>query len=270
LKLLLQEKYFRNLVSPDSGKQLVLKENSFQTIGSEEAFPIENNIPILVGKHSLPLYRENNYKSNFSYFPFSDKKFIRLLCNKLGIKKGDSMLDLGGGEGFYSNCFYNEGIAVVTGDFSKYLIEKGQNLYPDLDFIAVDANAIPFKNETFDFVFCSGLSLFNSNDLRSKKPLADHILSKLKPGGVLIFIHSTNLTGKPSKKWYPITYNDLDYIFQGTNIEHKWFVPRLIVPNLFGQASLTRFWSSLFGSVIKNLSFLHNRIRGRLIYIIKK
>ncbi len=116
------------LISPVTGLKLEKKELLYQS--NNEEYLIINQIPILIVKEDLSKYEENLYKSDFIYFPFFDNSFVKSLKNKLQIQSDSLMLDLGGGEGFYSNCFNDLGINVITGDFSKYLLEKGKKNIP--------------------------------------------------------------------------------------------------------------------------------------------
>jgi len=256
------------LISPLTG--LELKNNSVSYCTNNEEYPVVNNIPVLITKNDINKYLESEYKLDFKYYKFWDASFIKNLKKKLKIKSGSLLLDIGGGEGFYSKSFNDLGVNTITADFSKYLLEKGKQNYPMLTFIAADANKIPFSNNTFDTIFCSGLSSFNTNDLSKCSILIDHMIDKLKPGGLFIFIHSTNLTGKLSHTWYNISYSDLNHLFRKHKVMHKWFIPRPLVTNILNQISFSFLSSKFFGFIIKNLSFIHHKINGRLIYIIKK
>ncbi len=258
------------LISPITGDELSHNGEVYQTIDGNEEYSIINDIPIVIDKKDFNEYLENKYTEDFKYFRSWDFAFVKNLKEKLEIKPDSLLLDVGGGEGFYSKCFNDLMIKTITADFSKYQLEKGKKKYPSLNFIAVDANKIPFPDNTFDVIFCSGLSSFSTKELSKSLALVDHLMGKLKTGGTLVFIHITNLTGKMNKNWYNITYDDLNYLFNKYEVTHKWFIPRPLVSNILNQLGFTLASSKFFGFIVKLTSFLSSKIRGRLIYIIKK
>lgn len=265
------EFYEKILVSPISGKAIKKLESRYLTEDMQEEYTIINDIPALIKKENLPAYFNDTYRVNFKYFKYLDLAFIKVLCKKIGIKMGSVIADIGGGEGFYSHCLAKCGMYVINIDFSKYLLEKGLKRYRDVIFIAGDAKEIPLLNDSMDLVYCSGLSLFNTKEIRRKNLLIQHILSKLKQNGLLIFCYSTNLSGKQSKNWYNITKEDFDELFKGYNIISKWFMPRLFIPVISNSIYFNTILCGFFSRIIKILSPLNMRIiRGRLIYVIKK
>jgi ubiquinone/menaquinone biosynthesis C-methylase UbiE/uncharacterized protein YbaR (Trm112 family) len=261
---------YKYLISPESNKKLIKGEDIFFTKDKTKKYGIINNIPILLPQSKINDYMKNTYKADFVYFKKTDCAFIKNLVLKLKLAKESFILDLGAGEGVYSSFFYNMGMNVVALDFSKYMLEKGQKNNSFVDFIAGDAHSIPFANSSFDVIFCSGLSLFNTEHVKNETKLVHHIISKLRKRGYLIFIASTNLSGKMRKSWYPVTFQDLDGLFSSYNIKYKWFIPRLIIPLVLKQHAFNNLSSKIFSIIIKFFSFLHHKIRGRIIYVIEK
>lgn len=67
------------------------------------------------------------------------------------IKKGERVLDLGSGPGFFANEFARKGASVVGVELSKELVEESKKKYPALEFHAGSAEDLSFvKTATVD------------------------------------------------------------------------------------------------------------------------
>lgn len=147
----------------------------------------------------LNLVRDN-YQAIASEFDATRKKEIgseiRLFANK--VKAGDSILDLGCGNGRLLEALKEKEIKYLGVDNSSELIKLAQNNYPDNKFVVGDilelentpdilelANSREVLNGTYDFIFCLAvLQHIPSRELRIKA-LKDMSL-KLKNGGEII------------------------------------------------------------------------------------
>ena len=95
---------------------------------------------------------------------------------------GMRVLDLAAGTGTSSEAYADAGVDVVACDFSLGMLKVGKRRRPDIDFVAGDATALPFADNSFDATTIS-FGLRNVNEPR--KALAE-MLRVTKPGGKLV------------------------------------------------------------------------------------
>ncbi len=73
----------------------------------------------------------------------------------VGARKGMTVLDLAAGTGASSAEYAKDGAKVVACDFSTGMLAEGRRRRPQISFVAGDATALPFADETFDVVTIS-------------------------------------------------------------------------------------------------------------------
>lgn len=84
---------------------------------------------------------------------YQSKVIAPNLMRILSIKKGDTVLDLACGQGFFSRLVKDFG-AVVTGvDLSKKLIDKAKEHSRDISYVVAPAHDTKLKKESFNKVF---------------------------------------------------------------------------------------------------------------------
>lgn len=76
----------------------------------------------------------------------------------------------------------DRGVATVACDFSTGMVLEGKRRRPDLDFVAGDATALPFADETFDAVTIS----FGLRNVNPPVQGLREMLRVTKPGGRLV------------------------------------------------------------------------------------
>ena len=151
-------------------------------------------------------YNEFYSKKDFIRFEKAERAFIRSLISKVGLKKGNKVLDLACGTGKYSGLMSNEGLNVTGVDLSEVGIEIASKRYPNANFIVADIRNLPFNRGEFDFVLCSGLSFFNEADLSLIKDDIQALVDLTKSGHHFVFLKTSSLTDKPSKSGGRIDY----------------------------------------------------------------
>ena len=143
------------------------------------------------------------------------------LANRLEKFAPDSILDLGCGPGNSTKVLKDKfpNAKIIGADNSDEMLEKARGLYPDIEFINLDANGDLHEiNEKFDIVFSNACIqwLPNHNELLPK------LMTLLNPNGILaiqipmqrehpvhmIIIELVN-TAKWSDKITPRQYNNL-------------------------------------------------------------
>jgi demethylmenaquinone methyltransferase/2-methoxy-6-polyprenyl-1,4-benzoquinol methylase len=100
----------------------------------------------------------------------------------LGLRHGETVLDLGAGTGVSTQELARSGAYAVGADLSLGMLQAGHERRPDVPLLASDALALPFADDTFDAVTIS-LALRNIVD-------PDAALREMarvtKPGGRLV------------------------------------------------------------------------------------
>ena len=84
-----------------------------------------------------------------------DRYWRREVVRAVGAKPGQKVLDLAAGTGTSSMPFERAGAQVVSSDFSLGMLAEGRHRFPALPFVAGDATALPFADDTFDAVTIS-------------------------------------------------------------------------------------------------------------------
>ncbi len=73
------------------------------------------------------------------------------ILNSLDVHEGESFLDIATGPGFLAGVAHKRGAAVTAIDFSSSMLDKARTLQVrDINFQLADAEALPFKDESFD------------------------------------------------------------------------------------------------------------------------
>ena len=70
-------------------------------------------------------------------------------------RPGTRVLDLAAGTGTSSVEYAADGAEVVACDFSTGMVSEGKRRHPEIAFVAGDATALPFADESFDVVTIS-------------------------------------------------------------------------------------------------------------------
>ena len=108
------------------------------------------------------------------------------------------MLDLAAGTGTSSLPFQNGGATVVSSDFSLGMLEQGRQRYPELPFVAGDATALPFADDSFDAVTIS-FGLRNVVDVPAALAEMNRVT---RPGGRLVVCEFSHPTWAPFRTVY--------------------------------------------------------------------
>jgi SAM-dependent methyltransferase len=124
-----------------------------------------------------------------------EEKFINAIIKKFNITKQSKILDLGCGNGLYSEIFYLNGMIVTGIDLSETAIRYCNNKYGNnIDFLCLDAFSMDYKDK-YDVVFCNFFTYFNSFDnLEDANEYVDIMMRYVKKGGHLFFVWISDLT----------------------------------------------------------------------------
>lgn len=124
-----------------------------------------------------------------------EKSFIKSLINKFKLPHGSSLIDIGCGNGMYSNIFREYGMEVTGIDISKSAIDFCNEKYQGkIKFVCGDAFSLDYDNE-FGYAFCSYFTFFNAFDTPQQCiQFANRIMKYVKKDGFLFFIWFSDLT----------------------------------------------------------------------------
>jgi len=96
-------------------------------------------------------------------------------------------------------------------DFSRTAIAKAKEKYPHLEFYVADALNLPFDPSSFDVILSYGCSVVSTYDLGQIHGYVRHLVKFLKPGGWLLLIGGSNLSGNrlSTSSWLCHRWSDL-------------------------------------------------------------
>lgn len=75
-----------------------------------------------------------------------------LLLALLRPSPGMSLLDAGSGTGYFSRRFAEAGLGVTGLEPDSGMLDYARHKYPDISFVRGDVTAMPFREQSFDFV----------------------------------------------------------------------------------------------------------------------
>ncbi len=209
------------------------------------------------------MYRQND----FIHFK-QDRKYIRKLCSFLSDPGNSAVLDVGCGRGYWTKLFKECGVGRAVGiDISRTGLDIARQEAPSAEFVLADARHLQFGDNTFDMIFCQGLSDFNTDEL-AKAEAGTELLRCLKKGGLFIFATTTNLTGKKRGSWVQHKPENIRYYLRtlGYDIEAAYLIDRVIFLRLLGKYVFSSFFSKYAIPAICRLTGL----RGQYICIGRK
>lgn len=123
------------------------------------------------------------------------------------------VLDVGCGTGFYTHCLNLCGFEAAGLDYSEVAIQQAQSKWgKQYEFFQEDARDLSQYAGKYDVIFAKGLSLYNTCNLEIVGRLTNHYLSVLRPGGTVIVIVSTDLSGT-NPGWVNCTYWEMQKLF---------------------------------------------------------
>ena len=144
-------------------------------------------------------YKRRNY---FRYPQWLYGPYVSSLIAFSGVKRGDSLLDIGCGQGFFSYLFFKQHIKVFGVDLSDTGVNEARNQYGKfgITFAVADITTANFP-KPFDCVFVRSCSLYNSDAFAVDESTTVNLLRHLKPGGMFIFVYNSNFSSRKSPTW---------------------------------------------------------------------
>lgn len=131
----------------------------------------------------------------------------RVAIQLANVRSGDKILDLAGGTGDLTRHFQKQvgkKGAVVLADINSEMLQTGrsrlidQGLVNNIDYAQVNAEYLPFADNSFDCVSIA----FGLRNVTNKEAALRSIERVLKPGGRLIVLEFSHPTDKLTEKIY--------------------------------------------------------------------
>lgn len=188
--------------------------------------------------HYNSQYEKENY---FGYKEWMYDRYIASLIQTAGLKEGSTVLDVGCGQGFFSNLFRKHGMNVHGIDISEVGIREASKAYGQLgvNFSVADFETMN-SSQQFDCVFVRSCSLYNRSDFSMNNDMTLKLLSHVRSLGVLIFVYNSNFSSKRSDSWRFHSWDDLVRHFHGCP-NAKFFFSTKIDACLLGKYAVTSF-----------------------------
>lgn len=115
---------------------------------------------------------------------YQEKVVLPNLMRIVSPKKGELILDLACGQGYFTGKLAEVGARIVGADISSELISKAKNRLRDIEFSVAPAHKLPYQNASFDTVTCV-LAIQNIAELDQTFAEAKRVL---KPHGRLVMV----------------------------------------------------------------------------------
>jgi demethylmenaquinone methyltransferase/2-methoxy-6-polyprenyl-1,4-benzoquinol methylase len=129
---------------------------------------------------------------------FQDRSWRRATLDALAVGRGDRVLDLAAGTGTSAAPLADRGVRVVACDLSLGMLQVGRKKRPDIAFVAGDAGALPFADESFDAVTIS----FGLRNVPDVDGALEEMLRVTRPGGRVVICEFSRPTNKAFRTVY--------------------------------------------------------------------
>jgi demethylmenaquinone methyltransferase/2-methoxy-6-polyprenyl-1,4-benzoquinol methylase len=127
-----------------------------------------------------------------------DRLWRRAVVKAVDPQPGMRVLDLAAGTATSSEPFARAGAEVVACDFSLGMLRVGRRRRPELRFVAGDATALPFADESFDVATIS----FGLRNVHEPDAALREMRRVVRPGGRLVVCEFSHPTVGPFRTVY--------------------------------------------------------------------
>lgn len=123
-------------------------------------------------------------------------------------RDGAKVLDVGCGTGRTTYPLHECGFDVIGVDISEEMVDRAQQLFPDIQFYVDDVTALRFEDNSFDYALFAHNGIDYVHPVSERRQAFTELRRVLKPGGYLVF--STH------NSWYRLTAIFGDFSFLKT------------------------------------------------------
>jgi 2-polyprenyl-3-methyl-5-hydroxy-6-metoxy-1,4-benzoquinol methylase len=200
------------------------------------------------------------------------QKQVNFMEASLGIKRGDSLLDIGCGLGHHAHEFARRGYLVVALDLALSMItraaEEAQQRGLRINFLHKDIRDIGFEG-TFDAVICVGTTFGFFDDEQNRGVLL-RLAHALKPGGRLLldvvnrdFVIST----QPNLVWFEgegcVVMEESDFNYYSSRLHVKRTMMRDDGRQSDVEYNLRLYSVHELGQLLKQCGFVIREVSGQ-------
>lgn len=144
-------------------------------------------------------YRHPDY---FLYREWLFRPYISSLVSFCGLQPGNSVLDVGCGQGFFSYLLTLKGLRVHGVDLSAEGVRAAVKSYSKYNITFEVGDALQLETEaSYDCVFVRSFSLYNTRQFRAFIAPTESLLRYVKRGGKLLFVYNSRLTPSDTSDW---------------------------------------------------------------------
>ncbi len=144
-------------------------------------------------------YSTGGWKYDYDY----ERKRLERITDRLGLKPGDAVLEVGCGEGFHASILYDLNFRVTANDLSEVGVQHAREQFPTISFIHRNSIELPdiLPNDHFDMVLARGHSWYHYEltERNSKgwnvPENTRRMFSLIRPGGVFVLCIRTDFSG---------------------------------------------------------------------------
>lgn len=191
-----------------------------------------------------------------------DRSWRKVVAKAVGASKGELVLDVAAGTGTSSASFTTAGADCVACDFSLGMLRQGARqrggaAVGGVRFVAGDALALPFADESFDAVTIS-FGLRNVHDVDAA--LRD-LFRVTKPGGRLVICEFSSPVWTPFRRVYDgylgvmpaivkkVSSNPDSYVYLAESIR-AWPVQEELASRIAAAGWQSVAWRNLTGGIV--------------------
>ena len=125
-----------------------------------------------------------SWKNEYVLGAYQKDLILPNILRLLEIKKGEVILDLACGQGFFANEFHKQGARVAGLDISKELIEIGKKSYPKIDLKVSPADKLAIPNSSVDKITI----ILSIQNIENAEGVFKECYRVLKPSGKLLLV----------------------------------------------------------------------------------
>ncbi|AUT97707.1 cyclopropane-fatty-acyl-phospholipid synthase [Citrobacter europaeus] len=217
----------KNMVRLAGEKLLNMQSNKWAWIGGTEHYDLGNRLFCLI----LDPYMQYScgYWRNAENLHTAQQNKLKLICEKLQLKKGMTLLDIGcgwGGLAAYAAENYGVRVTGVTVSAEQIRMASIRCSSLDIDFKLIDYQDLPTLTQTFDRIVSIGM--FEHVGAKNHLTYFNIINQLLKKSG-LFLLHTicSNKTDHNVDPWinkYIFQHDSLSSISQISSASETWFV----------------------------------------------